>query len=267
MIGALRLDLRRSRAVVAGIGLLSALYAGFITAFYPVVLENAAASRSYGGLSRRSSWPPSGSGRPGRPGHLPQLVRLPVPLAAPGRDRRDRPRHPRRRGRRSGFLDLPLSTRLPRTATWRHHRRTGVGPGRPHLLTVATCGRGPLHRARLRGRTASRSPACTRSCWLSRSPVSRSLLVVSPRPRTRGRVGGRHPRAHVPGQRHRPLSRDMGDVSRLSAFRYFDLEPLIDAGPTRWATRCSSGSSRPAAGCSRSGPSGGATWRPDGRAA
>jgi ABC-2 type transport system permease protein len=115
MISAFRLDLRRSRTLVLWIGLVSALYAGFITAFYPTVVENAADFEKMLEVYPKELMAAFGiSGSLGDPGiflnsyvfqFLWPLVAAIVGILIATRPAADADR---------GFLELPLSTRLPR---------------------------------------------------------------------------------------------------------------------------------------------------------
>ena len=115
MSSALRLELRRSRSLVLWVGLVSALYAGGITVFYPTVLENAAEFEKMLQIYPKELMAAFGlSGSLGDPGmffnsyifqFLWPLVAAIVAILMATRPAADAER---------GFLELPLSTRLSR---------------------------------------------------------------------------------------------------------------------------------------------------------
>ena len=115
MITAFRLEFRRGRMLVAWVGLISVLYAGIITAFYPTILENAAAFEKMMAIYPKELMAAFGiTGSLGAPGTFinSYIFQFLWPLAAAiaaimlaTRVAADA---------ESGFLDLPLSTRLPR---------------------------------------------------------------------------------------------------------------------------------------------------------
>jgi beta-exotoxin I transport system permease protein len=117
MISAFRLDLRRSRTLVLWVGLVAALYAGFITAFYPTVVANAADFEKMLEVYPKEIMAAFGiTGSLGDPGifldsyvfqFLWPLVAAIVGILLATRPAADADR---------GFLELPLSTRLPRAS-------------------------------------------------------------------------------------------------------------------------------------------------------
>ena len=259
MIAAFRLELRRGRMLVAvgrpGLGALR--------------------RRSSRCSTRRSSRTPPSSrrcmeiypkelmaafgidGQPGRPGHLPQLVHLPVPVAARRRHRRDPAGDPRRRGRRHAASSTCRSRRACRgCATWRPRSpaRSSVWPS----LAAMT------DRRDRRWSTCSSSPTSrpTGSLLAGVHALAMALAIAGvdhvagrrlPRPRPGRRPGGRHPHRHVPAERHRPAVAGHGRSG--ATLRVPLLRPQgADRRPgrTRSAIRRSTWPSRSAAGCSRS---------------
>jgi hypothetical protein len=115
MIPAFRLDLRRSRSLILWVGLIAALYAGFITAFYPTVLANQSEFEKMLELYPKEIMAAFGiTGSLGDPGiflnsyvfqFLWPLVAAIVAILLATRLAADTDR---------GFVELPLSTRLPR---------------------------------------------------------------------------------------------------------------------------------------------------------
>jgi ABC-2 type transport system permease protein len=115
MMTAFRLDVRRSRSLLLWIGLVSAFYAGFITAFYPTILENAEQFEQMLSIYPEELMAAFGiSGSLGDPGtflnsyvfqFLWPLVAAIAAITMATRLAADVDR---------GFLELPLSTRLPR---------------------------------------------------------------------------------------------------------------------------------------------------------
>jgi ABC-2 type transport system permease protein len=233
VIGALRLDLRRSRAVVAWIGLLSALYAGFITAFYPVVLDNAARFAELMDVYPKELMAAFGiSGDLGDPGvflnsyvfqFLWPLVAAIVAIVTATRVAADAER---------GFLELPLSTRLPRT---RYLAATIAGQvlamAALTFVTVASVWLVDLFIAPDFAIDRLALAGLHALCMgLAIAGVTSLLAVVL---LDRGRAAGSAAGVlvlmylvNVIAQ----LAPDLREAAVISAFHYFDLEALIDSG-------------------------------------
>jgi hypothetical protein len=233
MITALRLELRRGRMLVLWIGLVAALYAGGITAFYPTILDNAERFREMLDIYPRELMAAFGiTGDLGDPGvfinsyifqFLWPLVAAIVAILLATRLAVDV---------EAGFLELPLSTRLPRS---RYLGAVVVGQVvAMGLLTLVTIGaiwavdlliepNLPTERLLLAGGHAF-------AMGLAVAGVTTLLTVIL---LDRGRAGGLAAGilivmylANVIAQ----LSTDLGWLAGASIFHYFDLRPVIDTG-------------------------------------
>ncbi len=233
MMTALRLELRRGRMLVLWVGLISALYAGIITAFYPTILENAAEFEKMLEIYPKELMAAFGiAGSLGDPGvflnsyifqFLWPLVAAIAAIFLATRVAVDTDR---------GFIELPLSTRLPRlrylTATIAGQI---VGLAALAAMTIASIWfvdlliepDFPIERLALGGVHAL-------AMGLAFAGVTTCLAVVF---LDRGRAGGLAAAililmylANVVAQ----LTTDMSWLANLSAFHYFDLKPLIDEG-------------------------------------
>jgi ABC-2 type transport system permease protein len=233
MIPAFRLELRRGRMLIAWVSLVSMLYAGIITAFYPTILENAAAFEEMMAVYPKELMAAFGmTGSLGDPGtfinsyifqFLWPLVAAIVGILLATRIAADAV---------SGFLDLPLSSRLPRV---RYIAATiaaqVVGLVALTALTIAAIVAVDLviepdfdvtHLA-LAGVHAFTMAAAIAGCT-----TLLAVLLLD-----RGRAGGLVAGIlilmyllNVVAQ----LSPDVAGLARLSAFHYFDLKPLIGTG-------------------------------------
>lgn len=233
MMTAFWLDLRRSRALLLSIGLVSACYAGFIAAFYPTIIENADRFEDMLSVYPKELMAAFGiSGSLGDPGvflnsyifqFLWPLVAALAAILMATRLAADTDR---------GFLELPLSTRLPRL---RYLAATIVAQvvGMAVLASV-TIGAVllvdlfiepdfPADRLALAGVHAFALGAAT--CGIT------ALLAVILL--DRGRAGGMAAGIlilmylmNVIAQ----LSPDLRGLANLSAFHYFDVRQLIDSG-------------------------------------
>ena len=262
MIPALRLELRRGSQLILWVGIVAILYAGGITLFYPTILESAAQYEEILKIYPKELLAAFGiEGSIGDPGtflnsyifqFLWPLVAAIAAILLATRVAADAD---------SGFLDLPLSTRLPRL------RYLGAAIAGQILallgLTALTVGSivavdliiapdFPLDRLVLAGLHA----------WLfalAIAGVSALLAVVF---LDRGRAGGLAAGILIVMYLLNILaamSPDMSDLGRLSAFRYFDLKDLIDSGTYPLGTRCCTSRSRSRDGRSRSSSSVAAT--------
>jgi ABC-2 type transport system permease protein len=233
MTTAFRLDLRRSRSLLLWIGLVSAFYAGFITAFYPTILENAEQFEQMLSIYPKELMAAFGiSGSLGDPGiffnsyvfqFLWPLVAAIAAILMATRVAADADR---------GFLELPLSTRLPRL------RYLGatigsqvVGMAILAAMTIAAILLVDLFiepdfavdRLALAGVHAF-------ALGLAVCGVTALLAVLL---LDRGRAGGLVAGilivmylVNVIAQ----LSPDLRALANLSAFHYFDLRAVIDSG-------------------------------------
>jgi ABC-2 type transport system permease protein len=233
MIPALRLELRRGRMLVLWIGLVSVLYAGIITLFYPTILENAADFEKLMEIYPKELMAAFGIvGSLGDPGTFinSYIFQFLWPLAAAivaillaTRVAADAD---------SGFLDLPLSTRLPRL---RYLSALIVGQVVAlAVLSAMTIGAivavdlliepdFPFDRLALSG-----VHALAMGLAIAGPTTLLAVLFLD-----RGKAGGLAAAIlivmyllNVLAQ----LSPDMADLARLSAFHYFDLKALIDSG-------------------------------------
>ena len=233
MIPAFRLEFRRGRMLVVWVGLVSMLYAGIITAFYPTILENAADFEKMLSIYPKELMAAFGiTGNLGDPGtfinsyiyqFLWPLVAAIAAILLATRVAADA---------ESGFLDLPLSSRLPRV---RYLASTVVAQvvslAVLSAMTIAAIVAVDLFiapdfdipRLVLAGTHAL-------AMALAIAGVTTALAVIL---LDRGRAGGLMAGMlivmyllNVVAQ----LSPDVRELARLSAFHYFDLKPLIDTG-------------------------------------
>jgi ABC-2 type transport system permease protein len=233
MIAAFRLELRRGRMLTLWIGGVAILYAGGITLFYPTILENAAQFEKLLEVYPKQLMAAFGiEGSLGDPGtfinsyifqFLWPLIAAIVAILLATRVASDA---------ETGFLDLPLSTRLPRL----HYLAASIGGQVVAIAALAALTIGaiiavdlliapdfPTDRLILAGVHAL-------LFGLAMAGVSTLLAVVF---LDRGKAGGLAAGIlivmyllNVLAQ----MSPDIADVRRLSAFHYFDLKALIDTG-------------------------------------
>ena len=233
MIAAFGLELRRGRMLVLWVGLVCILYAGGITLFYPSILESAAEYEKLLAIYPKELMAAFGIvGSLGDPGtflnsyvfqFLWPLVAAIVAILLATRPAADAA---------SGFLDLPLSTRLPRL----RYLSAAIAGQILALAVLAAMTIGaiwavdlliepdfPIDRLALTGVHAL-------TFGLAIAGVSTLLAVMF---LDRGKAGGLAAGIlivmyllNVLAQ----LSPDMADLGRLSAFRYFNLKELIDSG-------------------------------------
>ena len=233
MISAFLLDLRRGRMLVLWAGIVAILYAGGITLFYPSILENAAAYEKLLEVYPKELMAAFGMGGSiGDPGtflngyvfqFLWPLLAAIVAILLATRLAADA---------ETGFLDLPLSTRLPRP----RYLAAAIGSQVLAMAALAAMMIGaivavdlfiepdfPIDRLVLAGVHAT-------LFGLAIAGVSTLLAVIF---LDRGKAGGLAAGIliamyllNILAQ----LSPDIAEIGRLSAFRYFDLKPLIDTG-------------------------------------
>lgn len=233
MIPALRLELRRDAQLILWVGLVAILYAGGITLFYPTILASAEEYEKLLEIYPKELMAAFGiEGSIGDPGtfinsyifqFLWPLVAAIAAILLATRVAADAD---------SGFLDLPLATRLPRL---RYLLATIVGQVVGLLtLTVMTVGAIigvdvliepslPWDRLALSGLHALLFAAAIAGIT--------SFLAVALL--DRGKAGGLAAGVLIVMYLLdilASISPDMDDLGRLSAFRYFDLKPLIDTG-------------------------------------
>ncbi len=233
MIPAFRLEFRRGRMLIVWVGLVAMLYAGGITVFYPTILENAADFEKMMAIYPKELMAAFGiTGSLGDPGtfinsyifqFLWPLVAAIAAIMLATRVAADAD---------SGFLDLPLSSRLPRM------RYLGATIAAQVLalaiLSALTIGAivavdlfiepdFDLGRLALAGVHAF-------AMAIAIAGVTTALAVAF---LDRGRAGGLAAGIlivmyllNVIAQ----LSPDLRELARLSAFHYFDLKPVIDSG-------------------------------------
>jgi ABC-2 type transport system permease protein len=233
MIPALRLELRRGRMLVLWVGLVSVLYAGGMTLFYPMILENAAAFEELLKVYPKELMAAFGiQGSLGDQGtflnsyifqYLWPLVAGIVAILTATRVAADAD---------TGFLDLPLSTRLPRV---RYLAAAIVGQMVAlTTLTAMTVGaiwavdlliepNFPTDRLILTGLHA----------LLLAFAIAAVTTLLAVTFLDRGKAGGLAAGMlilmyllNVLVQ----LSPSLAEIGRLSAFHYFDLRDLIDTG-------------------------------------
>lgn len=233
MITALRLELRRGRLLVLWVGLVGAVYAGVITAFYPTIIDNAEAFAEMLEFYPKELMAAFGiTTTLADPGTFVNsyvfqfmwpivaalgAIFLATRLAADAD---------------TGFLDLPLSTRLPR----------------PRYLTAAILAQ-IIGLAALTTMTigavvlvdqfiepdfdVGRLVLAGVHAFLMAAAIAGVTTALSVALLDRGRAGGIVAAIlilmyllNVIAQ----LSPDVRDLGRLSAFRYFDLKGVIDTG-------------------------------------
>jgi ABC-2 type transport system permease protein len=233
MITALGLELRRGRMLVLWIGLVSALYAGGITLFYPVILDNAARFEEILAIYPRELLTAFGiSGSIGDPGvfinsyvfqFLWPLVAAIAAIVLATRVAADADR---------GFLELPLSTRLPRV------RYLGAAIAGQvvalALLAAVTIGAiwvvdlfiepdFPLDRLALAG-----AHAFTMGLAIA-GPATLVAVVFLDRGRSAGMIAGVLIIMYLMNIVAQ-LSTDLAGLASLSAFHYLNVRTLIDTG-------------------------------------
>jgi ABC-2 type transport system permease protein len=233
MNAAFRLEFRRGRMFIFWLGLISVAYAGFITLFYPVVLENAADIEKLMAIYPKELMAAFGIvGSLSDPGtflnsyiyqFLWPLVAAIGAILLATRPAADADR---------GFLDLPLSTPLPRL----HYLAATVAAQLVELAIVAAATVGAIVGADLfiepnfdTGRVLLSGVHAF--CFAAAiSGVTTLLAIIS---LDRGRAGGL-----VAGilivmyllNVLAALSPDMSGLARLTAFHYFDLQELVETG-------------------------------------
>jgi hypothetical protein len=233
MVTAFRLELRRSRSLVLWVGLVSALYAGGITLFYPTIQEHAAEFERYMAIYPKELMAAFGiTGSLGDAGvflnsyifqFLWPLVAAIVAILTATRVATDAV---------GGFLELPLSTRLSRL---RYLGATiagqvvamavlaGVTVASVWVVDLFIEPDFPIERLLLGGLHAT-------AMGLAIAGVT-TVLAVSLL--DRGRAGGLAAGILIVmylANIIAVLSPDMAWLADLSAFRYFDLKQLIDTG-------------------------------------
>ena len=233
MITAFGLEIRRGRMLILWLGIVSVLYAGGITLFYPTILENAAEFEKMLEIYPKELMAAFGiAGSIGDPGtflnsyifqFLWPLVAAIAAILLATRLAADA---------ETGFLDLPLSTRLPRL----RYLSAGIVGQIVALAVLSAMTVGaifavdlliepdfPVDRLALAGVHAL-------AFGMAIAGVTTLLAVAF---LDRGKAGGLAAGILIVMYLLNivsVLSPDLADVGRLSAFRYFDLKALIDAG-------------------------------------
>lgn len=233
MIPALRLELRRGRQLVLWVGLVAVLYAGTITLFYPTILASAEEYEKLLAIYPKELMAAFGiEGSIGDPGtfinsyiyqFLWPLVAAIAAILLATRVAADAD---------SGFLDLPMSTRLPRL---RYLTATIVGQvAGLVVLTVMTVGAimavDLLIEPDFRWDRLALSGVHALLFALAIGGVTTFLAVVL---LDRGKAGAIAAAVLIIMYLLNivaAMSPDMADLGRLSAFHYFDLKELIDRG-------------------------------------
>ena len=233
MLTAFGLELRRGRLLILWVGLVAMVYAGGITLFYPTILENAAQFEKLLEVYPKQLMAAFGiEGSLGDQGtflnsyifqFLWPLIAAIVAILLATRVAADAD---------SGFLDLPLSTRLPRL---RYLAASIAGQvvalGALVLMTVGAvmavdlliAPDFPTDRLLLAGLHALLLGAAI-------AGVTTLLAVIF---LDRGKAGGIAAGILILMYLLNVLavlSPDVADIGRLSAFRYFNLKDLIDVG-------------------------------------
>jgi ABC-2 type transport system permease protein len=233
VIAAFRLELRRGRMLTLWVGAVAIVYAGGITLFYPTIHENAAQFEKLLAVYPKQLMAAFGiEGSLGDPGtflnsyifqFLWPLIAAIVAILLATRVGADA---------ETGFLDLPLSTRLPRLG----YLLAAIGGQVVAMAALAVMTVGavvvvdlfiapdfPTDRLALAGVHAL-------LLGLAIAGVSTLLTVMF---LDRGKAGGLAAGIlivmyllNVLAQ----MSPDIADVSRLSAFHYFNVKELIDSG-------------------------------------
>lgn len=233
MIAAFGLELRRGRMLVLWVGLVCILYAGGITLFYPTILESAAEYEKLLEIYPKDLMAAFGmEGSIGDPGtflngyvfqFLWPLVAAIVAIILATRVAADAD---------TGFLDLPLSTRLPRL---RYLVSTIAG----QVVALAVLAAMTVGAIILVDLTIEPNFATDRlllagvhslAFGLAIAGITTFLTIVF---LDRGKAGGLAAGILIVMYLLNILaaiSPDMTDLGRISAFRYFTLKTLIDTG-------------------------------------
>jgi ABC-2 type transport system permease protein len=238
MMTAFRLELRRGRMLVLWLGLVSALYAGTMTAFYPTILDNAARFEEILAIYPKELMAAFGiTGSLGDPGtffnsyifqFLWPLVAAIGAIILATRVAVDADR---------GFLELPLSTRLPRLP---YLAATIVA----QVVAMASLAAVTIVAIWVVDVFIAPDLATDRLALAGVHAFALGLAIAGPTTLLavilldRGRAGGLAAGilimmylANVIAQ----LAPDLRWLADLSAFHYFDLKPLIDSGAYPWA--------------------------------
>jgi ABC-2 type transport system permease protein len=233
MIPAFRLEFQRGRMLIIWVGLVAMLYAGGITVFYPTILENAAEFEKMMAIYPKELMAAFGiTGSLGDPGtfinsyifqFLWPLVAAIAAILSATRVASDA---------ESGFLDLPLSSRLPRL----RYLGAIIGAQVVALAILSAMTIGAIVAVDLFiepdfnvGRLAFAGVHAF-AMAIAIAGVTTAFAVAF---LDRGRAGGLAAGIlivmyllNVIAQ----LSPDLRELARLSAFHYFDLKPVIDTG-------------------------------------
>jgi ABC-2 type transport system permease protein len=233
MIPAFRLEFRRGWMLIVWVGIVAMVYAGIITAFYPTILENAAEFEKMLAIYPKELMAAFGiGGSLGDPGtfinsyiyqFLWPLVAAIAAILLATRVAADAD---------SGFLDLPLSSRLPRV----RYLAATIGSQVVSLALLSAMTIAAIVLVDLfitpdfdTGRLALAGVHAF-AMAVAIAGVTTALAVIM---LDRGRAGGLAAGVlivmyllNVVAQ----LSNDIAGLAQLSAFHYFDLKTLIDSG-------------------------------------
>ncbi len=234
MIPAFRLDLRRSRSLILWVGLVAVLYAGVMVAFYPSVLANAeefdrmveiypkellaAFGITDGGISDPGTYVNSYIFQ-----FLWPVVASIAAIALATRPAADAT---------SGFLDLPLSSRLPRL----DYLAVTIGVQVVSLAILSALTVGAIVAVDLliepdfdAGRIALAGLHLFAMAIAIAGATTALAVALLDRGRAAGLMAGILMTMYllnvVAG-----LAPEVRDLGRLSVFYYFDLQPVIDDG-------------------------------------
>lgn len=233
MMAAFWLELRRGRMLIVWVGLVAMLYAGIITAFYPTILENAAEFEKMLAIYPKELMAAFGiSGSLGDPGtfvnsyiyqFLWPLVAAIAGILAATRIAADA---------ESGFLDLPLSSRLSRP---RYFAATVAGQvvGLAALSAMTVIAIVAVDLVIEPDFDVGRLALAGLHAFAMAAAIAGVTSVLAVAILDRGRAGGLAAGIlivmyllNVIAQ----LTPDLADLARLSAFHYLDLRPVIDTG-------------------------------------
>jgi hypothetical protein len=233
VISALILEVRRGRMVVLSVGLVAVLYAGGITLFYPVVLDHAAEYEQLMSIYPKELMVAFGiQGSLGDAGtffnsyvfqFLWPLVAAIAAIALGTRIAADA---------ESGFLDLPLSTRLPRL----RYLASAIVSQVLSLGAIALMMIGAIVIADLlikpdfpTGRIVLAGVHALAMALAIAGVATLLAIAFLDRGRAGGLVAGILIVMYLLNVLA-ALSPDMAGLGQLSAFRYFNLRDLIDGG-------------------------------------
>ncbi len=238
MSAAFRLELRRGRMLIFWLALVSVVYAGGMTLFYPTIAESAAEFDKLLEIYPKELMAAFGiKGSISDPGTFfnSYIFQFLWPLVAAigaiflgTRVAADADR---------GFLDLPLSTRLPRL----RYLGATIGAQALGLAIIAVATVGSIVAVDLFLTTdfdTGRLALAGVFAFLFAIAIAGATTFLAVAFLDRGRAGGLAAGVLIAMYLLNvlaELSPDLRELGRFSAFRYFDLQPLIDTGSYPWA--------------------------------